>query len=251
MNQAGLQLQHVYKSFSKRAILKNISLSLEPGTILAVIGPSGGGKSTLLRCINLLTPIDKGNIYLNGEMLLRAPANKVRQKIGMVFQEWNLWPDRTVLENIAEGPLFVLGIDKKVAYEQAEELAQEVDIKEKLYVYPQELSGGQKQRVAIARALAMNPEVLMLDEITSALDPLLTSGILDLLAKINLMGKIKDKNRSFIIVTHHIEFAKKVADNVAFLYQGKIHEYGEAKSLLEDPKTPELKHFLQTLEKTH
>ncbi len=244
------------KSFSRGKVLRGVSFCVSKGSVLAIIGPSGSGKTTLLKCINLLLPIDGGQIVLHGETIaefdgktgqlqIRVEPSIVRKKVGMVFQEWNLWPNKTVRGNIAEGPRFVLGQSKSDASSLAEELCAKVRLSEKLDAYPEELSGGQKQRAAIARALAMNPEVLMLDEVTSALDPSLVGEVLD------VISGLKSEQQTLLIVTHHMEFAKAVADEVAFLWRGKIHEFGPAKETLENPKTLELRSFLKTLERTH
>lgn len=251
-----LELKNISKNYNGKRILSDISFTLKPGKVLAIIGPSGEGKTSLLRVINLLSEVNSGTIILTGEKIIDGGIpgkniTEVRKKVGMVFQEWNLWPNRTVLENIAEGPRFVLGKNKQAAFRIASDLAEQVGIQNKLSNYPNELSGGQKQRAAIARALAMDPEILMLDEITSALDPVLTNEMLDLIFKINLIGKLKNRNRSFILVTHHIGFAKSIADDVIFLFHNKIWESGKAKDILNNSKSPELNKFLDALKKIY
>lgn len=227
---------------------------MSSGEVVAVIGPSGVGKTTLLKCANLLIPIDYGRVVLGGRVVCDAngrggPAyhvapNEVRRRVGMVFQEWNLWPNKTIRDNIAEGPRIVLRRSKKESNEVAQSLADRVGLSSKLDSYPHELSGGQKQRAAIARALAMEPEVLMLDEITSALDPSLVGEVLDL-----IMG-LREQRRAMIVVTHHIQFARRVSDSVVFLYGGRVCGSGSAKDLLESPQSEELIRFLDSLNRT-
>lgn len=251
-----LEVKNISKSYGGKQILSNVSFTLEPGKVLVVLGASGEGKTSLLRSINLLSKINEGTIFLEGKKIadgesITENVTWVRKNIGMVFQEWNLWPNRTIQENIAEGPRFVLRESKKEAFVRAKELAEQVEIGDKLNNYPQELSGGQKQRAAIARALSMDPEILILDEVTSALDPILINGILDLIIKINLIGKLRNKNRSFIIVTHHIAFAKAIADDVIFLFQNKVWEQGRARDILKYPQTKELNNFLTSLRRIY
>jgi polar amino acid transport system ATP-binding protein len=250
-----LEVREIYKSFGERQILDGVSFSLEEGEACAVIGPSGEGKTTLLKCLNLLTTIDKGEIRFrgkavvkmldsNGPLSVEMDPTTLRKHMGMVFQEWNLLPNMTVRENIALAPRYVRGMSKKEAEALAAELSKRVKISDKLDAYPNSLSGGQKQRAAIARALAMDPEVLMLDEITSALDPVLAAEVLD------VMTKLKGDGRTLILVTHHIDFARAVSDKVIFLHGGKVHEAGPP-SILDEPQSSELKWFLQQVRKVH
>lgn len=252
----GVSVCNIRKAFSGREVLGNVSLAVEKGRALAILGPSGSGKTTILRCINLLCPIDGGRILLDGmtvaevddrshEMRVASDLSAVRRRIGMVFQEWNLWPNKTVRDNVAEGPRFVLGQSRQEAHGLAAKMCASVGLEEKLNAYPHELSGGQKQRAAIARALAMDPDVMMLDEVTSALDPSLVVEVLD------VMQQLKDERRALLVVTHHVEFAKAIADEVAFLWNGRIHEVGPARETLDSPRTAELQSFLKTLEMTH
>lgn len=247
-------MRDIHKAFGERRILNGVSFAVEKGEACAIIGPSGEGKTTLLRCMNLLMTIDRGEILLDGTVVVKAdgvgsvsvemdPAT-LRRRVGMVFQEWNLWPNMTVKENIALAPRYVRGLSKNDAEALAEELSTRVRISEKLEAYPNSLSGGQKQRAAIARALAMNPAVLMLDEVTSALDPVLAAEVLD------VMTGLKQDGRTLIVVTHHIDFARAVSNKVIFLHGGKVHETGPSK-ILDDPQSDELKWFLQQVRKIH
>jgi polar amino acid transport system ATP-binding protein len=250
-----LEVAEIYKSFGERSVLNGISFGLEKGQACAVIGSSGEGKTTLLKCINLLTLMDRGEVRLGGSLVVRVnggsdaarvemdPAT-LRRRIGMVFQEWNLWPNMTIKENIALAPRYVKGMSKSEAESLARDLSIRVKIADKLDAYPGSLSGGQKQRAAIARALAMNPEVLMLDEITSALDPVLAAEVLD------VMTKLKGDGRTLLLVTHHMDFARAVADKVIFLHEGRVHEAGPP-SILDKPQSPELVWFLQQVRRVH
>jgi len=251
----GLGVINLDKFIGERKILDNVSFSVKKGNAIVIIGPSGVGKSTLLYCINLLKSFENGKISISGmpiaeyntetkSVFTTLPPNIIRQKIGLVFQEWNLWPNKTVLQNIIEAPIFVLKDNKESAKNRAKILCSKVHLENKMDSYPNELSGGEKQRAAIARALAMRPEVLMLDEITSALDPILVVEVLDVIAS------LKKDLQTLIIVTHHISFAKAIADQILFLYEGKVHEIGTSE-ILDNPQTEELKHFLQTIQRTY
>jgi polar amino acid transport system ATP-binding protein len=226
-----------------------VSFQVNRGEACAIIGASGGGKTTLLKCINLLLTIDRGEIVLDSCSLVKASEGAhgidvriqpaiVRQRIGMVFQEWNLWPNMTIRDNICFALYHVRKLSKGDAHEIAEQMLSRVGMQDKLNVYPFSLSGGQKQRAAIARALAMDPEILMLDEVTSALDPILAAEVLE------VMTQLKQDGRTLIVVTHHIEFAREVADNVIFLADGKVTEEGSS-DILEDPQTQDLARFLR------
>jgi polar amino acid transport system ATP-binding protein len=250
-----LELHDIYKAFGERQVLNGVSFSVEEGEACSIIGPSGEGKTTLLKCINLLTSIDKGEIRFgdqiviqsvggNGDMRVEMDPTKLRRRVGMVFQEWNLLPNMTIKENIALAPRHVRGLSKAEAGALAMEVSKRVKITEKLDSYPNSLSGGQKQRAAIARALAMNPEVLMLDEITSALDPVLAAEVLE------VMTDLKRDGRTLIVVTHHIDFARAISDKVIYLHHGKVHESG-APEMLNNPRSSELKWFLQQVRKVH
>jgi polar amino acid transport system ATP-binding protein len=249
-----LSVADLQKSLGGRSILKGVTFTVTEGQACAIIGPSGEGKTTLLKCLNLLTVIDRGEIRFRDKMVVSrtddgvlhvgADPYRVRQKIGMVFQEWNLWPNLTVRQNIVLAPQCVHGMNRGEADRLAERLSERVRISEQLDVYPNSLSGGQKQRAAIARALAMSPDILMLDEITSALDPLLAAEVLD------VMMQLKADGRTLIIVTHHIEFARAISDKVLFLYGGKVHEAGPS-LILDEPRTPEMSNFLRQVRRVH
>jgi polar amino acid transport system ATP-binding protein len=209
-------------------VLRDVNLSVRPGETVAVIGPSGSGKTTLLRCINFLVPYDEGRIYLRGELigyresggaLLRRSereTSRQRARIGFVFQHFNLFPHRTVLDNLLEGPVHVLKQDPRLVRERALQALQRVGLSDKMHAYPEQLSGGQQQRVAIARALCMEPEVLLLDEITSALDPELTAEVLA------VMRRVSEDGMTMIVVTHELRFAQRCADRVVFMEEGRI-----------------------------
>ena len=231
VNAAALSCRGLTKRFGERLVLDNITFDVPPGGSVAVLGRSGAGKSTLLRCLNLLASFDEGEIALggtvfvsrkSGTLFLPNEPHVVRTKIGMVFQEWSLWPNLTVAQNIGAGPRLVLGKTKDEALRVVEELAQKLGLTRHLGAYPHTLSGGEKQRVAIARALAMDPEILLLDEITSALDPATAGEVL------SVIRALRKEGLTCVIVTHHIEFAEAVADEVLFLVDGRVHEQGRA-----------------------
>lgn len=243
---AMLEAKNIKKKFGKIEVLKGINLSVEKGEVIAVIGPSGSGKSTFLRCLNKLEKIDEGTITLDGDYIAKDGSyvsdkvlRPIIKKMGMVFQQFNLFPHKSVLENIIEAPICVNGEDKNEAIEKAKKLLADVGLSDKLNSYPCQLSGGQQQRVAIARALAMNPELILFDEPTSALDPELTGEVL------NVMKKLADENMTMIVVTHEIAFAKEVATHVVFMDGGYIVEEGDPKDVLENPKNERTKQFLQ------
>ena len=243
---AMLEAKNIKKKFGKNEVLKGINLSVEKGEVIAVIGPSGSGKSTFLRCLNKLEKIDEGTITLDGDYIAKDGSyvsdkvlRPIIKKMGMVFQQFNLFPHKSVLENIIEAPICVNGEDKNEAIEKAKKLLADVGLSDKLNSYPCQLSGGQQQRVAIARALAMNPELILFDEPTSALDPELTGEVL------NVMKKLADENMTMIVVTHEIAFAKEVATHVVFMDGGYIVEEGDPKEVLENPKNDRTKQFLQ------
>lgn len=241
-----LSAQNVKKSFGKLEVLKGIDFSVDKGEVIAVIGPSGSGKSTFLRCLNKLETIQDGTIVFNGQPIVEDGKYKsdkeIRQvckRIGMVFQSFNLFPQKSVLQNIIEAPVVVNKENREEAIEHAKALLCDVGLIDKINSYPCELSGGQQQRVAIARALAMKPDLMLFDEPTSALDPELTGEVL------NVMKNLADKKMTMIIVTHEIAFAKEVASRVVFMDGGHIIEEGKPKDVLENPKHERTLKFLQ------
>lgn len=211
-----IKLEHIYKSFHHTTILNDINLEIKDGEIISIIGPSGSGKSTILRIINHLIRPDTGKVYYNNQCITDKNAQKIRLKMGMVFQHFELFPHKTVLENITLAPVVHKILTKTEAETKAKELLKMVDLENKIYDYPNTLSGGQKQRVAIARMLAMNPEVMLFDEPTSALDPEMVKDILDIIKTIATSGK------TIIIVTHEINFAKNISDRILFMDHGHI-----------------------------
>ena len=243
-----LEVEHISKSFNKTPVLKDVGFNLEKGQAVSIIGSSGSGKTTLLRCLNFLEHPDNGIIRVNGETLFDAsvPATtqesvirKKRLHFGLVFQNFNLFPHRTVLENIIEGPVIVKGEDKQESMARARELLAKVGLSGKENSYPRRLSGGQQQRVAIARALAMRPDVILFDEPTSALDPELVGEVL------NTIRQLAQEKRTMVIVTHEMSFARDVADRAIFMDQGRIVEQGEAKALFASPQQPRTRQFLE------
>ena len=236
-----LRLEKVRKSFGSETVLEDITLTVPEHTATVFIGASGSGKSTLLRCINLLDQIDDGQILLDGEDI-SAPEvnpNEVRKKLGMVFQSLNLFPHMTVLENVILAPTRVQGISKELAIEQALSLLTKFGLKEKADQYPDRLSGGQQQRVAIIRSLARHPRLLLLDEITSALDPVLVNEVL------STVRDLKSDGMTMVLATHEMGFAKQVADEVCFLHNGRILELGRPEAILDQPRLAETKEFIR------
>jgi len=236
-----LELVDVRKSFGNELVLNHLSLVVPEHTATALIGASGSGKSTLLRCINLLESIDDGQIFLDGAEISDPLINvdDVRRKLGMVFQSFNLFPHKTVLENITLAPIKVQGKSKEEAIEAAEKLLQRFDLSDKAGQYPDRLSGGQQQRVAIIRSLACNPRLLLLDEITSALDPVLVNEVL------SIVRDLKSDGMTMVLATHEMGFATQVADEVCFLESGNILERGSAEEVLHNPKNPKTQEFLK------
>ncbi len=235
-----IQIQGVHKSFGDVEVLKGIDLEVNKGEVLSIIGGSGSGKSTLLYCINGIENIQKGKILVDGISVhdKSTDLNKLRQKIGMVFQQWNSFPHLTVLENVSLAPRVVLGKSKKEANDLAKHRLEHVGLGDKFEVYPTQMSGGQQQRLAIARTLAMNPTYMLLDEITSALDPELVGEVLDTLRL------LRDEGMTMICVTHEMAFAKEVSDQIAFVEEGIIEEIDEAKKVIENPSNEKTKRFL-------
>ena len=235
-----IEIQDVRKSFGALEVLKGIDLTVAKGEVLTVIGGSGSGKSTLLTCINGLEPIDSGRILVDGTEVhaKSTDLNKLRRKIGIVFQQFNAFPHLTVLENVTLAPRKVLGMSRADAEAVAVRQLQHVGLSEKLGVYPGRMSGGQQQRMAIARALAMQPGYMLFDEVTSALDPMLVGEVLDTLRMLASEGM------TMICVTHEMKFAREVSDRVAFFHQGVMAEIAPPAQLFDAPQTPELQRFL-------
>ena len=236
-----LEIRNIKKDFKESGeILKGVSLDVERGETVVILGPSGCGKSTLLRCINGLEQIQEGEILLDGEVISNRKKDMhiIRQKIGMVFQSYDLFPNMTVLKNILLGPTKAQKRDKAEVTQQAEQLLSRVGLLDKKDFYPRQLSGGQKQRVAIVRALCMNPEILLFDEVTAALDPEMVREVLDV-----IMDLAKEK-RTMLIVTHQMEFARAVADRIVFIDDGVIAEESSPEQFFTSPKTERAKQFL-------
>ncbi len=249
-----LNITDLHKTFGQNEVLKGISLEAHKGDVISIIGSSGSGKSTFLRCINLLETPSSGDITVNGELIemkrnrqgISVPANdkqvqRIRSRLAMVFQGFNLWSHMTVLENVIEAPIHVLGVPKQQAIEKAEKLLNKVGLYERKDYYPGHLSGGQQQRAAIARALAVDPEVMLFDEPTSALDPELVGEVL------GVMRDLAEEGRTMLVVTHEMAFARDVSNHVMFLHQGKVEEQGDPKQLFSQPKSERLKQFISSI----
>ena len=236
-----LELKNIRKSFGTEVVLDNLSMVVPEHTATALIGASGSGKSTLLRCINLLETIDDGQIFLDGAEISDPliDVDQVRRKLGMVFQSFNLFPHKTVLENITLAPIKVQGKSRDEAIEAAEKLLERFDLSDKADQYPDRLSGGQQQRVAIIRSLACNPRLLLLDEITSALDPVLVNEVL------SIVRDLKSDAMTMVLATHEMGFATQVADEVCFLESGNILERGSAEQVLKNPQNTKTQEFLR------
>jgi ABC-type polar amino acid transport system ATPase subunit len=244
-----IEARAVSKRFGSFTVLCDVSLSVNEGEIVSLIGPSGSGKTTLLRCMALLEPVSSGEIVLEGDIVarpradraLRQAAKESRREIGMVFQQFNLWPHLTVLQNIVEAPLYVKRMDRAAATAVAIELLVKVGLEEKKDEYPSRLSGGQQQRVAIARALAMSPRVLLFDEPTSALDPELRHEVLA------VMQKLASEGQTMVVVTHEMGFARRVGSRVVFLDGGQIVEDSSAKAFFDAPRTIRARNFIERM----
>ena len=235
-----IKVKNLHKKFDELEVLKGIDEHIRPGEVVVVIGPSGSGKSTFLRCLNQLETATEGEIYVDDELITdpKCDVNKVRQKMGMVFQQFNLFPHLTILENITLAPVMLKKMTKDQAKEKAMELLKRVGLEEKAEAYPVQLSGGQKQRVAIARALAMNPEIMLFDEPTSALDPEMVGEVLD------VMKDLAESGMTMVVVTHEMGFAREVASRVIFMDQGIIMENGTPEEVFTNPKNERTKLFL-------
>jgi polar amino acid transport system ATP-binding protein len=248
MAETMLKLEGIHKRFGKLEVLRGVDLDVARGEVVCVLGPSGSGKSTLLRCVNLLEPPEQGEIFLEGNDICKGPGSGtgesswkldfVRQRVGIVFQQFNLFPHKTVLENVTMAPEEVLDRPRDEARDKATALLERVGLADKLSQYPERLSGGQQQRVAIARALAMDPGVMLFDEVTSALDPELVKEVLD------VMRELAKEGMTMIVVTHEIGFAHEVADRVVFMDGGVIVEQGPPADVLDNPREERTKKFL-------
>ena len=246
-----LQVTDIHKRFGSHEVLKGIDLTARTGDVISIIGSSGSGKSTLLRCINLLETPDSGEVRVHGELIQmkrrrngsreaadRRQLQRIRAKLSMVFQSFNLWSHKTILENIIEAPVHVLGRSKSEAIEQADALLHKVGMYERRDYYPNHISGGQQQRAAIARALAMDPEVMLFDEPTSALDPELIGEVLQ------VMRDLADEGRTMLVVTHEMGFARDVSSHLMFLHQGSVEEFGQAKEVFDNPSSERMRQFV-------
>jgi polar amino acid transport system ATP-binding protein len=241
LGREAVRVEDLHKSFGELEVLKGINLVVAEHEVVCLIGASGSGKSTLLRCINLLEPIEAGRVMVEGEEITASGVDldRIRRRIGIVFQAYNLFPHMTVVDNVTLAPRKVLKLKKQEARKQAIELLQRFGLEEKAEQYPDRLSGGQQQRVAIVRALAMKPDLLLLDEITSALDPELVAEVLD------VIRGLAESGMTMIIATHEMGFAGDIADRICFLDQGQILEDGPPAQLLGDPREPRTREFLQ------
>ena len=246
-----LQVDDLYKSFGDLEVLKGVSLTAREHDVIAILGASGSGKSTLLRCINLLEVPDAGEVHVGGELIRmkrdrrgrampadRRQVDRIRARLGMVFQQFNLWSHLTVLQNVIEAPVHVLKLPRREAVDRARALLDKVGLADKHDYFPAHLSGGQEQRAAIARALAMEPDVMLFDEPTSALDPELVGEVL------KVIRDLAEEGRTMLIVTHEVGFAREVSSRTVFLHEGQIEEEGASKALLDDPQSPRLRQFL-------
>lgn len=236
-----IKVEHLKKSFGKKEVLKDISANVEKGKVISIIGPSGSGKSTFLRCLNVLETPTSGKIIFDGQNLTHISEKELdilREKMGMVFQSFNLFPNMNVVENVKLAPMKVKGVSEEEAEKQALELLDKVGLKDRAKQYPSSLSGGQQQRVAIARALAMNPEVMLFDEPTSALDPEMVGEVL------KTMQDLADSGMTMVIVTHEMGFAREVSDEVWFMADGCLQEQGSPEQIFENPQSPRAKDFL-------
>ena len=235
-----INVRNLYKSFGKNEVLKDINETIKKGEVVVIIGPSGSGKSTFLRCLNLLEEPTSGVINFEGEDITdkNVDINKIREKMGMVFQQFNLFPHKTVMENLTIGPTKIKNISNGEAIKKGSELLEKVGLLDKKNVYPNSLSGGQKQRIAIARALAMEPDVMLFDEPTSALDPEMVGEVL------GVMKSLAKDGMTMVVVTHEMGFAKEVGDRILFIDEGRIIEEGTPEEIFQNPKNSRTKDFL-------
>ena len=235
-----IRVNNLHKSFEKNEVLKGINEHIEKGEVVVVIGPSGSGKSTFLRCLNLLEVPTSGEIIFEGKNITdkKVDINKIREKMGMVFQQFNLFPHKTVLDNLTIAPIKVKGVSKADAEKKAKELLDRVGLLNKADAYPSSLSGGQKQRIAIARALAMDPDVMLFDEPPSALDPEMVGEVL------NVMKELAKEGMTMVVVTHEMGFAREVGDRILFMDKGNIMEEGTPEEIFSNPKNPRTIDFL-------
>lgn len=235
-----INVRNLYKSFGKNEVLKDINETIKKGEVVVIIGPSGSGKSTFLRCLNLLEEPTSGVINFEGEDITdkNVDINKIREKMGMVFQQFNLFPHKTVMENLTIGPTKIKNISNGDAVKKGSELLEKVGLLDKKNVYPNSLSGGQKQRIAIARALAMEPDVMLFDEPTSALDPEMVGEVL------GVMKSLAKDGMTMVVVTHEMRFAKEVGDRILFMDEGRIIEEGTPEDIFQNPKNSRTKDFL-------
>ena len=254
MNSPTLAIKNLHKSFAQNQVLKGIDLDAYQGDVISILGASGSGKSTLLRCVNLLETPTSGEIRVNDELIemkvdkkrgvmpvSMKQVERIRSRLSMVFQGFNLWSHMTVLENVIEAPVYVLGVPKKEAIAKAEALLERVGLYDRKDYYPEQLSGGQKQRVAIARALAVEPEVMLFDEPTSALDPELVGDVL------NVMQDLAEEGRTMLVVTHEMAFARDVSSKVVFLHEGLVEEEGEPETIFNNPSSERFKKFISSV----
>ncbi|MGC1166708.1 MAG: amino acid ABC transporter ATP-binding protein [Solirubrobacterales bacterium] len=243
-----VRLENIHKRFGALEVLRGIDLDISPGEVVCVLGPSGSGKSTLLRCVNLLEPPEQGEIFIEGRDICKGAGSAageagweldfVRQRVGIVFQQFNLFPHKTALENVTMAPEKVLDKPAEETRQKATQLLERVGLADKLNEYPERLSGGQQQRVAIARALAMDPHVMLFDEVTSALDPELVKEVLD------VMRELANEGMTMMVVTHELGFAREVGDKVIFMDEGVIIEQGKPANVLDNPSEERTKRFL-------
>jgi polar amino acid transport system ATP-binding protein len=243
LNGAALVVEDLHKTFGRLEVLRGVHLSVKEHEVVCLIGASGSGKSTLLRCVNLLEPIDAGRIFIEGDEITArgVDVNRIRQRVGIVFQAFNLFPHMSVLRNVTLGPVEALGMSKREAEELGVELLERFGLSDKREDYPDRLSGGQQQRVAIVRALAMKPDLMLLDEVTSALDPELVAEVL------NVIRELAEAGMTMVIATHEMGFARDIGNRICFLDEGVILEEGPPDTILSSPEQPRTRQFLKSI----